>query len=207
MKILKTEEFSLTNYEVQQVIQQQFETRKDNLHIKEFNIKRNRDPILDFHCRLLYYFDKQSKVKYQNNSTIENLLKELSRFELTKQEKMSIINSMPDTLVEIHLIIDNCVNRFSEDQTLEMIEIIRKNLLSEAESQQQQFTLNKEDKNDKSSSEMNWFDFVSKIEDNRRKKAQKTSTTKQQTSSSIQKQQQGASSNIDPLLELINNHK
>lgn len=103
---------------MKQVVEQHFEFRKEKFGVREFNFKRNRDPLLDFECRLLYYFDKQTIVKYQNEETIRNLLKELEPYRLTKLEKMLMVNNPPSTLVEIHSVCFRDVNDSSLTSTI-----------------------------------------------------------------------------------------
>jgi len=96
------DEFPLTNIEVKQIVEQHFEHRKEKTGNRQFTFAKNRDPLLDFHYRVLFYFDKQTKVKYQSEETIQNLLKQLEPFELSKSEKMLVVNCAPSSLVEIH---------------------------------------------------------------------------------------------------------
>ncbi|KAF0983215.1 hypothetical protein FDP41_010280 [Naegleria fowleri] len=187
MKVLKVDEYPLTNFEVKQVVEQHFEFRKEKFGVREFNFKRNRDPLLDFECRLLYYFDKQTIVKYQNEETIRNLLKELEPYRLTKLEKMLMVNNPPSTLVEIHSIIDSCESRYNEEDILKMLEIINTNLLktptASAISSDSSEKKNKKDRKSKNKAgeRTTWYEFISNIDAARKKKQDAQNKQKEQT--------------------------
>ncbi|KAG2372919.1 hypothetical protein C9374_008830 [Naegleria lovaniensis] len=185
MKILKVDEYPLTNFEVKQVVEQHFEFRKEKFGVREFNFKRNRDPLLDFECRLLYYFDKQTTVKYQSEETIRNLLKELEPYRLTKLEKMLMVNNPPSSLVEIHSIIDSCESRYNEDDIVKMLEIIKANLLKTPTTSSVSTDISekksKKDKKNKAGDRTTWYEFISNIDATRMKKQEAQNKQKEQS--------------------------
>jgi hypothetical protein len=62
--------------------------------------------------------------KNQTPEDIESCLKKLQKFQLTKTEKLQLLNLRPVSQVEIHLIIEDIDDRFSEDKISEMIAAI-----------------------------------------------------------------------------------
>ena len=73
------------------------------------------------------------------NSTLLSLRRYLSqhRLYLTNIELLQLINLCPVTLVEIHRIIEECEERFSEEQTLALLDLIKAGLKPQQEQVQQ----------------------------------------------------------------------
>ncbi|KAJ1979686.1 hypothetical protein H4R35_001419 [Dimargaris xerosporica] len=55
---------------------------------------------------------------------IKQTIEALEPFQLTKAEKLQLINLCPQSLVDIYVLIEECEERFAEDQLEEMLAII-----------------------------------------------------------------------------------
>ncbi|KAJ1984630.1 hypothetical protein H4R34_000533 [Dimargaris verticillata] len=55
---------------------------------------------------------------------IKQTIKALEPFQLTKAEKLQLINLCPRSLVDIYVLIEECEERFAEDQLEDMLTII-----------------------------------------------------------------------------------
>ena len=49
----------------------------------------------------------------------------LQQFDLTRIEMLQIINLTPKSVVEVHLIVENCESRLTEDQVEEVLRLVR----------------------------------------------------------------------------------
>jgi hypothetical protein len=75
------------------------------------------------------YFKQYPKLKCQTKEDIEEFLSRVEHFGLTLGEKIQFINLAPTTLVETHLLIEDCSARYKEEETLQLLEIVRETLL------------------------------------------------------------------------------
>jgi len=76
------------------------------------------------------YLEKTPCAK-QNPEIIEQFMKDLMPFKLTKAEKLQIINQCPSSAVEIQLIVEESEERLTENQIYELLDLIRKYLPAE----------------------------------------------------------------------------
>jgi hypothetical protein len=60
-------------------------------------------------------------------------LSEASAFELTHAEKLQFLNHCPTELVDIHLIVEDCAGRLSEEQVEQLMMLIADTLCLAAE--------------------------------------------------------------------------
>eukprot|EP00164_Ancoracysta_twista_P007444 GFYU01010567.1.p1 GENE.GFYU01010567.1~~GFYU01010567.1.p1 ORF type:complete len:168 (+),score=36.80 GFYU01010567.1:58-561(+) len=67
---------------------------------------------------------KSTPAKAQTLEEADKLLAKIERFKLTKAEKLQLFNVRPTTLVEIHLIVEECEERMTEEETQDLLELI-----------------------------------------------------------------------------------
>ncbi|TDL19712.1 hypothetical protein BD410DRAFT_841870 [Rickenella mellea] len=67
----------------------------------------------------------------QNEASIQKLVKDLEPYELTKAEKLQIVNLAPTETVELYVIVEELEDRLG-DKTVEVLDIVRKSLLERA---------------------------------------------------------------------------
>lgn len=127
MQILEARSALLSNWEVYSLLQQQKDERV--LHDKR---TRTKTKICQNLCTIQFeiceYFSTASGNSYsiaqQSQEQIESLLRHFSSIALTKAEKLQILNLRPSSLLELHLIIEECEERFSQDQMEEILRAI-----------------------------------------------------------------------------------
>ncbi|CAG8794610.1 19933_t:CDS:2 [Gigaspora margarita] len=70
----------------------------------------------------------ESPSSTQTPEQIETTLTQLKNYNLTKSEKLQLINLRPQSIAELELIIEDCEDRFGMDTLRELIYIIGSNL-------------------------------------------------------------------------------
>lgn len=64
----------------------------------------------------------------QSQSAIDNFMSAISKFPLEKAELLMMVNSRPSSIAELDCIVEEMDTRFSEGETTEMLEIVKRNL-------------------------------------------------------------------------------
>jgi len=84
-------------------------------------------PMTEVESETLKYL-KTSLPEGKGLSTQEQatLMEELSRFDLNSLEKLQFINLIPNALVDIYAIVNDCENRFSKEDAEEIVSILQK---------------------------------------------------------------------------------
>ncbi|KAG4305663.1 hypothetical protein PORY_001219 [Pneumocystis oryctolagi] len=122
MKVLIKRDAFLTNYEVLKHIYENEAEEKHNMN----NIKSSHFINENLHTiqfELKKYLE-DLPAKKQSAEQISNLSKELKNYPLTKAEKLMILNSRPDTLVELYALIEECEERFNLEQLQQILDCI-----------------------------------------------------------------------------------
>eukprot|EP00033_Pygsuia_biforma_P000426 GCRY01000507.1.p1 GENE.GCRY01000507.1~~GCRY01000507.1.p1 ORF type:complete len:181 (+),score=48.65 GCRY01000507.1:328-870(+) len=104
----------LTNFEVYTLLEQQKSENIEN-HIKVPIVVKE----------VLRYFEKDAFDKH-TEELIGSVVQELRPFTLTKSEVLQIINLRPSSMVDFYVIIEECGDRFSDEQIEAMVEIVAK---------------------------------------------------------------------------------
>ncbi|EUC63409.1 RNA polymerase Rpb4 [Rhizoctonia solani AG-3 Rhs1AP] len=73
--------------------------------------------------------DMYPLMQRQNETAIRNLTRSLSKFTLTKSEKLQIVNLAPRQLVELYVIVENLEERFSDDELTEILQLVEQSFL------------------------------------------------------------------------------
>ncbi|KXJ11276.1 DNA-directed RNA polymerase III subunit RPC9 [Exaiptasia diaphana] len=121
MEVLKEKSVMLSNFEVYQLLQEA-ETKTS----KSKSIKKHQVNLATISYEARKYLEK-TPCKHQNAEVIEDFLKSLAPFNLTKAEKLQLLNLRPETHVEIQLIIEESVERFkTEEEIQELLDIVAK---------------------------------------------------------------------------------
>ncbi|KAI7906377.1 HRDC-like protein [Cokeromyces recurvatus] len=121
MQIKSVRSALITNYEVLRLLEECQEAQMRDQKL---------DPTIEYpeHLRTIQYelteYLRQSPVNTQTPDQISNFLQALSKYDLTKAEKLQILNLRPKSTVEIYLIIEECEERFSEEDLEDMINCV-----------------------------------------------------------------------------------
>ncbi|CAO3653078.1 unnamed protein product [Mucor hiemalis] len=108
----------ISNYEVLQLLEESQEAQKQVQKV---------DPSVEYpeHLRTIQFelteYLKETPCSTQSPEQLANFLELMSRYELTRAEKLQILNLRPKSTVEIYLIIEECEERFSEEDLEEML--------------------------------------------------------------------------------------
>eukprot|EP00741_Cyanophora_paradoxa_P020161 tig00000219_g19461.t1 len=118
----------LTNYEVYEFLSRQRDERKEHDVPNRSDapaVERKKDPdnLLIVEAQVLEFLEKTPAV-HQSTEQITSFLQQLEGSNLTKAEKLQLIDLRPRTLVEIHLIVEQCDERLTEDQTIQLLSIV-----------------------------------------------------------------------------------
>lgn len=127
MKVERTNEGALTDYEVLQLMRERKETR---LHKSAMVAYAERNWI--DHKVIKFLTQSHSKCSFLDDNKVQEFISRLNsaRFQLTPAEKLQFINHCPTELVDIHLIVEDCADRFTEAQIEELMVIVEDTLAS-----------------------------------------------------------------------------
>ncbi|KAL0074685.1 HRDC-like protein [Phycomyces blakesleeanus] len=121
MKITNACAALLSNYEVMALLDE-----RQNIQIE---LQRN-DASIEYpeNLRTIQFevteYLKTSPCSTQTPAQLKDFLDALKPFKLTRAERLQILNLRPKSAVEIYLIIEECEERFSEDDLENMLNII-----------------------------------------------------------------------------------
>jgi len=132
MEVLKECEALLSNYEVLALLtEQDKETGKGhNPKSKEKDKDKDKDKekyipqnLRTIEFELKKYLNN-TPVAHHSKEQVEQLLDQLKNYKLTKAEKLCIVNLRPSSQVELHVIIEDCQERFGLEDLQNIINIV-----------------------------------------------------------------------------------
>lgn len=116
MEVLNEKAAMLSNYEVFQLLQEtENQTKGGNSKKRQAKHLVNLSTI----CYEARKHLEKTPCKSQSPEIIEDFLKAMEPFKLTKAEKLQLLNLRPTTPVEIQLIIEDSEERLKTDQEIE----------------------------------------------------------------------------------------
>eukprot|EP00775_Hariotina_reticulata_P013206 gene13206-13337_t len=74
------------------------------------------------------YLVSQAGTSLKNRDQLKDLLKDLKPFNLSRAEQVQVLNLAPSTAVEVHLVVDSCEQRLSEEQVEQLVQIVARHL-------------------------------------------------------------------------------
>ncbi|CEJ05437.1 hypothetical protein RMCBS344292_19378 [Rhizopus microsporus] len=128
MQIKNARSALITNYEVLRLLEENQQNQK-LLQAQDLSIEYP-ESLRTVQFELTEYL-KQTPVGSQTPAQVTNFLEAISQFDLTRAEKLQILNLRPKSAVEIYLasvVIEECEERFSEEDLENMINIIMQTL-------------------------------------------------------------------------------
>lgn len=125
MKVLLINEGALTDFEVLQLMQERKEQR---LH-KSANVAYAERNWMD-HKVLKFLTQSHSKCAHLTPTGVRDFARQVDQagLKLSPAEKLQFMNHLPMELVDIHLIVEDCAGRFSEEQVEELTRIVERTL-------------------------------------------------------------------------------
>ncbi|KAL1934358.1 hypothetical protein VTP01DRAFT_6540 [Rhizomucor pusillus] len=121
MQLIKAQSALLSNYEVLRLIEERQQVQNET---------KAQDPdsvypenLLTIQHELSEYL-KNTPCSTQTPEQVQQFLEAFSQFELTRAEKLQILNLRPRSTVDIYLIIEECEERFGEEDLDSMLNII-----------------------------------------------------------------------------------
>ena len=111
----------LSNYEVLQLLRQVNTEFKKN-RPKDWRAQKSNLATILYES--VKYLEDGPCNNIEDDQVITAILNELKEYELTKSEKLELINHLPSSLVELQLLIEDNEERLTEDQLSNIVEII-----------------------------------------------------------------------------------
>ncbi|KNC73189.1 hypothetical protein SARC_14252, partial [Sphaeroforma arctica JP610] len=131
---IEAEHALLTNWEVSEVIKNDIKWCKKKERESKSNVteKHNISGLRDVAtlCYALQNYFKDSPTQYHTAESIQKLTKGMAPFGLTKAEKLQIVNNMPRSEVEIHVIVEEVEERLPENAWEEIVSAVEASILS-----------------------------------------------------------------------------
>ncbi|GAA5962020.1 hypothetical protein JCM21900_002800 [Sporobolomyces salmonicolor] len=137
----------LCNHEVLQILRRQRDDRAARIKVLDEQRRKSRnegtlDSLMadekervqpqDLHTvtfeAIRYLEDDVHPIRRQTPKSVANLLDKLEDLDLTKAERLHIVNLAPTSLVELHVCIEELGERFSEPQQLELVQMVKDHL-------------------------------------------------------------------------------
>ena len=126
MEIINKNSALLSNFEVYKLLKETKE--KEDLKYKNSNNQQNIDknlPTIIYES--LKHLEKSACINY-SKEIIQNFLKDCEKYQLTKVEKLQLLNQRPASAVELQLFVENSEERFTIEQMDEILEFINNSL-------------------------------------------------------------------------------
>lgn len=98
--------------------------------------KRAFNPNLEIITRDVTSYLSKSPVASQTVGNITQAMKELSKYELEKIEKLQILNSTPHSLVSLYSIVEECDQRFTEEEIEDILQIVQRHFPIQEEAEE-----------------------------------------------------------------------
>ncbi|KAF0290285.1 DNA-directed RNA polymerase III subunit RPC9 [Amphibalanus amphitrite] len=118
MEILDASSAVLCNFEVYELLQ---DVKKQSSGKKKKSQQKNLATITYETLRFL----ESTPCKYQSERCIREFLLALTKFQLTKSEKLQLLNTRPTSAVEIQLIIEESEERLKDEEVEEILNLVK----------------------------------------------------------------------------------
>ena len=129
MQVVAPDAGVLTNFEVRQLPRKQVQRRQEAEQLRPLPGARraaaaagwrSQQEVADLIEQALEYLD-ETACAAQSRESIGQFLAAVKPFELTRAETLMLVNSQPSSLVEIHLIVEECEERLTLEQRHELL--------------------------------------------------------------------------------------
>jgi len=125
MEVIDSTAANLSNYEVLQLLQ----------NLRDNDSRKQLGSLATIKYKTVKYLES-SPCANQSDDIVATFLKAVQKFNLTKSEKLVLLNLRPTTEVEIQLIITESEDRLTEEEIQELLTVIEETLpVSQPESE------------------------------------------------------------------------
>ncbi|KAI8329247.1 RNA polymerase II [Chlamydoabsidia padenii] len=121
MKIKNTRAALISNYEVFDLVNERINYQKQ-IQLSLSNVDYP-EHLRTIQFELVEYM-KGTPTSTQTQDQVKNFLQQMDRYSLTLGEKVQVLNLRPKSAVEIYLLIEECEERFSEEDLDNILEIV-----------------------------------------------------------------------------------
>lgn len=133
MKVDKTREALLSNYEVLAHVREQERARRLSQSASAASnqgTSQHAENLETVIYELKDYLNK-SPAASQSPEAITLFLQKINHLGLEKAERLQLINSVPTSIVSLYSLIEECDQRYNEDQCEEILDAVRTTLVSD----------------------------------------------------------------------------
>eukprot|EP00123_Amoebidium_parasiticum_P004034 comp15333_c0_seq1/m.12185 comp15333_c0_seq1/g.12185 ORF comp15333_c0_seq1/g.12185 comp15333_c0_seq1/m.12185 type:complete len:145 (-) comp15333_c0_seq1:207-641(-) len=132
MNVINPRSSLLSNFEVYEMLKNEnytaSATKKENKkHPKakgDQQEKKVSPNVVTITYEVIKYLE-ETPAAQQTADSIEGMLAALQKYNLTRPEKLMIINLGVSTIVDLHVILEECEERLSEEHIAEIIDIVK----------------------------------------------------------------------------------
>lgn len=121
MPVTQDKMLLMSNFEILQLLKQVNNNFKQN-RPKDWRVQKSNLATILYES--VKYLEDGPCNNIDNDETVAAILNDLKEYELTKSEKLELINHLPSSLVELQLLIEENEERFTEEQMSNILEII-----------------------------------------------------------------------------------
>ncbi|KAJ1910111.1 hypothetical protein H4219_006281 [Mycoemilia scoparia] len=125
MHVLEARNAIISNYEVYQLIQE--EQQRQSTQQKANPSLKFTENLMTVQYETIKYL-KTTPSETQSPEQIAGFMEKFKQYNLTKYEKLQILNHRPKSLVELYILIEECFGRYSDDDLNQMLEDIYQTL-------------------------------------------------------------------------------
>ncbi|XP_030848015.1 DNA-directed RNA polymerase III subunit RPC9 [Strongylocentrotus purpuratus] len=129
MEVVKESAAMLSNYEVHALLK---ELQAGSSQRGKKSISKKKQNLATISYETIKYLEN-TPCGLQTPEVVEKFLQALAPYNLTKSEKLQLLNHRPSTSVEIMAMVEECEERLSEDQMESLIKVITSMLPGEQE--------------------------------------------------------------------------
>ncbi|KAI8801997.1 calcitonin gene-related peptide-receptor component protein, partial [Cladochytrium replicatum] len=122
MEVLDPQLALLSNWEVLAILKEEAESAKRDV-LRTPGTQQKFQDLKTVEYEVISFLSK-SPCAEQDRQSVSQLLAKLERFNLTKAEKLQIINLKPQSLIDLHLIVEEIESRLSDEYKEEILRAV-----------------------------------------------------------------------------------
>ncbi|CAO3668063.1 unnamed protein product [Umbelopsis ramanniana] len=121
MEVVEARAALLSDFEVLQLLNERMESQKQRQ--KEYPNTEYAENSRTIQFEIKTALEK-SACSTQDEQQVTAFLEEMKKWSLTKAEKLQILNLRPKTPVELHILIEECEERYTGEELDEILEVV-----------------------------------------------------------------------------------